>query len=138
VSELYLVDAGPIVSLLIKGDTHHGWATSLFGSLRPPLLTCDAVLAEAAHVVAYHGGDPACIPEMVARGALATNFHVGQDPESVARLMRRYRNVPMSLADACLVRMSELKHRALIVTTDNDFHIYRRHGRQAIPLRLPF
>lgn len=51
--------------------------------------------------------------------------------------MRRYADVPMSLADACLVRMSELSDDASVLTLDSDFRIYRRLGRQAIPLLTP-
>src|SRR5205809_8144637 len=52
-------------------------------------------------------------------------------------LMRRYRNRPMSLADACLVRLSEIHAAAEVLTLDGDFRIYRRHGNRVIPLRIP-
>ena len=132
-----IVDAGPLVALLVEKDEHRKWATEQFGQLRPPLLTCDAVLAEANHIIERHGGDSAKVLDLVTRGVLRMAFHVEDDAEALASLIRRYRNVPMSLADACLVRMSELHPRATVFTTDSDFHIYRRHGRQMIPLLMP-
>jgi predicted nucleic acid-binding protein len=54
------------------------------------------------------------------------------------RLMEKYADVPMSLADACLVRMSEAASDAVILTTDRDFRIYRRHGRQVVPCLTPY
>ena len=57
--------------------------------------------------------------------------------EAFEELLRRYRNVPMSLADACLVRLSELYGDCAVLTLDSDFRIYRRHGRQVIPVLAP-
>jgi len=64
-------------------------------------------------------------------------FRLEPESESVAALMRRYADLPMSLADACLVRMSELNRDCRVLTTDSDFKLYRRFGRQVIPLLCP-
>jgi len=61
----------------------------------------------------------------------------GNDLDSVLKLLRKHANVPMSLADACLVRMSETFADPVILTTDSDFRIYRRHSRQMVPCLLP-
>jgi predicted nucleic acid-binding protein len=52
--------------------------------------------------------------------------------------MEKYADVPMSLADACLVRMTEMVSDAVILTTDRDFQIYRRHGRQVVACLTPY
>ena len=75
--------------------------------------------------------------EFLERGIVRLDFPIGAELSPIRKLLRRYRNVPMSLADACLVRMSELLNEPVIVTLDNDFKIYRRHGRQVIPLIAP-
>ena len=57
--------------------------------------------------------------------------------ERLVELQRAYADVPMSLADACLVRMTELHEEARVLTTDSDFRLYRRNRRQVIPLLVP-
>jgi predicted nucleic acid-binding protein len=62
---------------------------------------------------------------------------VEEEQADLRALMRRYRNRPMSLADACLVRLSEIHTTAEVFTLDSDFRIYRRHGNRVIPVRMP-
>ncbi|PYN91643.1 MAG: hypothetical protein DMD91_33840 [Candidatus Rokuibacteriota bacterium] len=64
-------------------------------------------------------------------------FDLADELDRVLDLVRKYANVPMSLADACLVRMSEMLSDPVILTTDADFRIYRRHGRQVVPCMTP-
>jgi len=132
-----LVDAGALVALLTRLDTHSVWAAEQFEVLRPPLLTCEPVLSEACHVIYRHGGDPLRVVEMVEQGALEVAFTLDDHVPELLALMRRYRDVPMSLADACLVRMSELHRHCRVMTTDTDFRLYRRNARQVIPLLAP-
>ena len=75
--------------------------------------------------------------DLLATGALALQFSLADQRSAVRRLLARYRDRPLSLADACLVRMSELWDDTAIVTIDQDFHGYRRHARQVIPLVSP-
>jgi predicted nucleic acid-binding protein len=105
--------------------------------LRPPFRTCEAVVAETFHLLRRLPDAWTAILEMVAEGVLATPFKLSEQAREVLVLVQRYSNVPMSLADACLVRMSELVPNAVILTLDSDFHIYRRHRRQKIPLLIP-
>ena len=130
-----LADAGFIVALLRRDDSHHPWAAAQAQRLPPPWRTCEAVLSESFHLVNARGA-PA-LDTLLRRRALVVGFHLADDMESVLRLMRKYANVPMSLADACLVRMTETIGDVELLTTDADFRIYRRHGRQAIPCVLP-
>jgi uncharacterized protein len=130
-----LVDTGFIVGLLRRDDSHHSWAAALAQRLPPPWRTCEAVLSEAFHLVGARGA-PA-LDALLRRRAFLVPFRLSDDLESVLRLMRKYAETPMSLADACLVRMTETIGDVQLLTTDADFRIYRRHGRQAIPCVLP-
>jgi predicted nucleic acid-binding protein len=105
--------------------------------LRPPLLTCEAVLTEATFLVEYAGGDPTTVAALVANRVFKLAPVLAEEAGAVLQLMRRYRNVPMSLADACLVRLSEVSPNAIVFTLDSDFRIYRRRGRAVIPVLMP-
>lgn len=133
--ESVLADAGFIVALLSRDDGHHDWARAQ-ATLHPrPWRTCEAVLSEAFHVLGI-GGRPA-LSELFRRGSLRVAFRLEEHLESVLRLMGKYASVPMSLADGCLVRMTETLDDALILTTDSDFRVYRRHGRHVVPCVIP-
>jgi len=132
-----VVDAGPLVAWLNARDAQHEWAKDQFGRLRPPVLTCEPVLAETGFLLQRVGGDGAAVPALVAKGVLRVAISVQEEAGQLHALMRRYRNVPMSLADACLVRLSELVDDVSIMTLDADFRVYRRKGRQVIPMLAP-
>lgn len=136
-AEKLLVDTRPIVAILIPKDQHHQWARKQFAVLLPPLLTCEAVLSEAQFIVHRFGGNPIAVLEMVTKGVLNLTFSMKAETERLIKLQQTYKNIPMSLADACLVRMSELHYQSRVFTTDSDFRIYRRHGRQVISLLAP-
>jgi hypothetical protein len=76
--------------------------------------------------------------DLAKRGALKVVFALDDEMESISRLMSRYEDDGISLADACLVRMSEIHPRCQVMTIDRDFLIYRREGRRTIPLIAPF
>ncbi len=133
-----LVDTGPLVALLNARDQHHAWARATFDTLAPPLVTSEAVLSEACFLVRKLPGGPEVVLGLVERGVVAVPFRLGAELPALAKLMKRYASVPMSLADACLVRMAELDSKARIVTCDSDFAIYRAHGRKALALIAPF
>jgi len=71
------------------------------------------------------------------RGVLRVGLEIEDQLPDLRTLMRRYRDRPMSLADACLVRMAELHPDAVVFTLENDFRIYRRHGNKVIPVLMP-
>jgi predicted nucleic acid-binding protein len=133
-----LLDAGPLVAYLSDRDKWHAWAVNQFVSLRPPVLTCEAVLSEACFLTWRNEGEPADILQILQRGAFAIAFDLETETASVEVLMRRYSDAPMSLADACLVRLSELHRDCRVLTLDRHFARYRRHGRQVIPLLAPW
>ncbi|MGE0683413.1 MAG: type II toxin-antitoxin system VapC family toxin [Candidatus Binatia bacterium] len=120
-----------------RRDELHAWAAETFSHLHPPLLTCEPVLTEVSFLLRRAGGVGAEVVSLLRKEVLRIAFRLEDEAETVERLMNRYRQVPMSLADACLVRMSELHPRCRLFTSDSDFRIYRRHGRQVIPLLTP-
>ena len=130
-----LVDAGFVIALLSRRDRHHRWAVAQSPGLPPPWKTCDAVLSEAFHLLGSRGR-PA-LSALLRRGAVVLAFELADELDRVLNLMQKYADVPMSLADACLVRMSETLADQVILTTDADFRIYRRHGRQIVPCMTP-
>lgn len=132
-----IVDTGPLVAFLDTRDRWHAWAQDTFDGLSLPLLTCEAVLAEACFVIGQGTGRQNAVMGLVSRGVVAIDFRLSPQFEAVRKLMAKYESVPMSVADACLVRMTELDARAPVVTFDGDFRIYRRNGRQAIPVLMP-
>ena len=134
-----VVDTGPIVALLDAGEAHHEWARQQFDALRPPLLTCEAVISEAAFLLRCVGADPGLPVTLAERGVLqvARCMASTDDARALGRLLRQYANMPMSFADACLVRLVECTDDASVMTLDGDFHVYRQSGRRVIPLLVP-
>lgn len=132
-----IVDTGPLIAYLEENELHHDWTVETLSTVRPPLHTCEPVLTEAAFLITRYGGDPDDLLDLVERGLIQLSFELADDLPRVRQLMRRYRNLPMSLADACLVRMSERFTDCLVVTLDTHFRIYRRHDRKTIPTLMP-
>jgi predicted nucleic acid-binding protein len=132
-----LLDTGPWVALLSRNDTHHDWAVAHFRRLQPPLLSCEAVVAETCFLLKRSGFDPSLALQFIERGVVALPFALQEQISAVSSLFKRYENVPASLADATLIRLAEIHDSPLLFTTDSDFQIYRRHGRQTIPLISP-
>ena len=132
-----LLDTGPLVSFLASGLEHHEWTVEQWKRLRPPLLTCEPVLTEAAFLLKREGRDSDPLFALLERGVIRIGLAIQEQQADLRALMRRYRNRPMSLADACIVRLSEIHAACEVLTLDDDFRIYRRHGNKVIPLRMP-
>lgn len=129
-----IADTGFLVAFANRADEHHQWAVSIAGRVSDPLLTCEAVLAEAA----FHLRSASVVLAMVASGLVAPAFACVDHLPQLAALAKRYRDRQPDLADLCLIRMSELFPKHTVVTVDHeDFRVYRRNGREAIPLILP-
>jgi predicted nucleic acid-binding protein len=129
-----IVDAGPLVAFLDRAEPHHDWVAARIGELDAPLLVCEPVLAEAMHLLARLPSAQDALFGLLERGALQLDLHVEDNVAELRRLLRKYRDQPMSLADACIVRMAEVHDRHVVLTLDSDFLVYRKHGR--IPLDL--
>jgi predicted nucleic acid-binding protein len=125
-----------LVAFYSTRDKHHAWAFAQLDALRPPLLTCEAVLTEACFLLQRGAGSPAAIMRAV-REQVIQILNIETEAASLEVLMERHSDVPMSLADACLVRLSELHSDCRVLTLDSHFTSYRRHGRRVIPLLTP-
>ncbi len=132
-----LLDTGPLVAALSRDDGAHVWAREQFQSLEAPFLTCEAIISEACHLLRRTRGGPGAVLALLDSGALRIGMDLTSELSAVRKLHDRYRNVPASLADVCLVRMSEIYDACLVLTLDSDFHVYRRHGRKVIPVLTP-
>ena len=135
----WMLDTGPLVAFFDRSEQFHVWATEKWAQAPLPMLTCEAVLAEAAYLLRERAGMP---PEkllaLFEREIIQVPFSLEEHAAPVARLLERYRDQEMQLADACLVRMSELKRDSRVFTLDQmDFQVYRRFERQVIPLIAP-
>ena len=93
------------------------------------------MLSETFHLLGAHGG--LALSALLQRRAVVSAFDLNRDLERTLKLIEKYSDTPMSLADACLVRMTETFNDPLVLTTDTDFRIYRRHSRQAVPCLTP-
>lgn len=132
-----VVDTGPLVAFLNRTDRHYKWVVDRAATLLPPFLTCEAVISEACFLLRHIPHAPDALLELVRRKLVAVPFQLDPEIATIKKLMMRYANVPMSLADACLVRMSEQYAGSVVLTLDRDFRIYRRLGRQVIPVITP-
>jgi len=132
-----LADTGPLVAYLDRSDRDHAWAKEVFSEITRPLLTCEAVIAEALFLLRRGGIGPDGLLDLIRRGLLVPKFDLKQEIASIQQLMKTYRDIPMSLADACLVRMAEVFSDSKVMTLDSDFVVYRKSRRKVIPLIRP-
>jgi predicted nucleic acid-binding protein len=128
-----IVDASFLVSLLSRREADHNWADDQARRHPPPWKTCDAVLSEAFHLLESVDG----LSALIRHRAILSEFNLDETAVAVLALMDKYANVPMSFADACLVRMTEILSDPILLTTDSDFRIYRRNGRRVVPCVMP-
>ena len=129
-----IADTGFIVAFARRNDKHHNWAFDLGQGLTEPLLTCEAVLAEAA----FHLESSAYVLRLIDDGLLLLAFDCSKNLRELGELAKRYADHKPDLADLCLIRMSELHPRHSVITVDeSDFRVYRRNKRETIPLICP-
>ncbi len=132
-----IADTGAIVGLIYEKDQWHEWAFEQAKQLLPPFYVCEAVITEACFLLHNVPDGEQKVLGMVAKGHLQINFSLSAEAESIKDLMKKYADVPMSFADACLVQMSELIENSQVFTIDSDFLIYRKTGKKQIPLIYP-
>jgi uncharacterized protein len=129
-----IADTGFIVGFANRTDAHHDWAMNIAAQITEPLLTCEPVLAEAAH----HIGDVRVVLGMIRDGFVTLAFDANDHLNQLEDLARRYADRQPDLADLCLIRMSELFPKHPVITVDReDFRVYRRNKRETIPLICP-
>jgi predicted nucleic acid-binding protein len=132
-----IADTGPLVAFLDRAERHHRWAADWVARLEAPLLICEPVLAEAMYLLARLPRAQDALFGLIENGALRIAFRIDEHVSALRRLLRKYRDTPMSFADCCVVRMAELNDRHAVFTLDSDFSIYRKHGRASIALIHP-
>jgi predicted nucleic acid-binding protein len=132
-----ILDTGPLVAFINGRDKYHKWSISQWAQIGPPLLTCEAVLSEACFLLKDNEGGQAAVLELLRRGILRLPFRIDEHADQIKWLLQKYADVPMSLADACLVRMSEMHADSPVLAIDDDFRIYRKNKRQIIPVLSP-
>ena len=132
-----IIDTGPLVALLNSNDHAHAWVMQQLRSIQPPMITCESVLAEATYLTRQTPGARAALIEMIGENFLTIGMAVADHHSAILAMVRRYADVPMSLADACLVRLAELYPQSPVLTLDSDFSVYRKNGRQVIKVLRP-
>ena len=132
-----IIDTGPLVALLNGNDHAHAWVMQQLRSIQPPMITCESVLAEATYLTRQTPGARAALIEMIGENFLTIGMAVADHHSAILAMVRRYADVPMSLADACLVRLAELYPQSPVLTLDSDFSVYRKNGRQVIKVLRP-
>jgi uncharacterized protein len=129
-----IADTGLLVGFANRRDQHHRWAVSIAEQIEEPLLTCEAVLAEAM----FQLGSGAVVLDMLSDGLVAVAFNCAEHLVQLQTLAKRYVDRSPGLADLCLIRMSELHPKLPVITVDReDFRVYRRNKREMIPLICP-
>jgi predicted nucleic acid-binding protein len=129
-----IVDIGPLVALFDRAERHHAWVAARIEELEAPLLVCEPVLTEAMYLLGRYAKAQSTLFELIENGALSVAFNLRENIGPLRSLLKKYQDTPMSLADACVVRMAEIQDHHLILTLDSDFLVYRKHGR--VPLGL--
>lgn len=132
-----IIDTGPLVALLNRNDAAHAWVVQQLRDIQPPMLTCESVLAEATYLTRQMPGARAALIEMLGDGFLSIGMAMADHHSALLAMIRRYGDVPMSLADACLVRLAELYPQSPVLTLDSDFLVYRKNGRQVMTVLRP-
>jgi predicted nucleic acid-binding protein len=136
-SKTVIADTGVLVAYLMPNDKFHQWAVTSLSDVHYPLLTCEPVLTETCFLLQKVRSGKEKILQLVSQGYIEIAFQLKDEIEFIEQLMQRYSSVPMSLADACLVRMSEIYPNASVLTIDSDFRIYRKLRNQQIPVIMP-
>ncbi len=130
-----IVDAGFLAALIERRERYHDWAVTTAARHPRPWHTSEPVLSETFFLLDRPGAT--ALMALLKRDQLLTPFRFSQEKQAIIWLMQKYEDVPMSFADACLVRMTELLPEPVVLTTDTHFRIYRRNGRQVVPCVLP-
>lgn len=132
-----IVDTGILVALIDRRDRHHTWVSAQLTQIVPPLLTCEAVISETWFLLQRVRNGRETLLQLLDQRQVVVQFDLDAELTTVVALLTRYQSVPVSLADAELVRMAELYPNSLVFTLDTDFQIYRRNRDRSIPLLIP-
>lgn len=120
-----LIDAGPLIALFDRSDKFHLKAISFLKSLDRGLLTTWPVITETSHMLSFSTKAQANFLEWINRGGLKIFEMEHEHVSRLTELTKKYDDVPMDLADASLILVSEVKGIHQIASIDSDFYIYR-------------
>ena len=137
-SDSVLLDSGPLVAYLDVRQQNHRWAAEQFASLTEPVFTCEAVLSEVCFLFDGMPQAVAKVGEYLRRGLIVMAPVGGAAQPRIFALMEKYRQVPMSYADACLLWLAETREKSRVFTLDSDFQIYRLDRTRPVPVIAPF
>lgn len=132
-----ILDTGPLVAFFDASERRHAWARKRIAELDAPLLTCEPVVVEAMHLLRRDSRAAGLMMRLLDNGAIRIAFRLAEHLRSVGKLLVKCGDTPMSLADACLVWMTEIHERCRILSLDSDFQVYRKHGKRSIDVILP-
>ena len=120
-----LLDTGVIVALLDRSERLHSVCAETVQEIEAPLVTCEAVIAESCYLLRKLAGASEAVMENVAAGIFQIPFQLSAEAIGVRKVLRKYRDRQIDLADACLIRLADEFGTADILTLDRDFAIYR-------------
>lgn len=132
-----IIDTGPLVAFLDRDERYHDWSVAQIQSMVEPLLVCEAVLTEALFLLRRMPSAQLAVLNLLNNGALDISFRLADNVMETRALIAKYADVPMSLADACVVRMAELNAGHAVFTLDSDFKVYRKFGNKQLRLIAP-
>ncbi|QXD14185.1 PIN domain-containing protein [Rhodocaloribacter litoris] len=132
-----ILDTGPLVAFFNPRDRYHTWALEQTRDLAAPLVTCEAVLTEAYHLLGRVPRARAALRRWIRLGRVTTPLHFDEQAHEVMRLLEQYADQSMDFADACVVRLAELLELPVFTLDVQDFSVYRLHRRKTISLIRP-
>lgn len=132
-----IVDTGVLIALIDRRDHYHPWVTEQLKQIAPPLLTCEAVISETWFLLKRVKNGRQALLQLLENGQVKIQFDSSMELSAMVALLTRYQSVPVSVADAALIRMAELEQSSSIFTLDSDFQIYRKNRDQLISLIFP-
>ena len=132
----YIVDTGPLIGWINSRDQWHAWSVATLEALEPPLLTCEAVIAEASWQLNPSRSAVDRLYGLVEAGALRIADLLPEHMPHIRALAAKYPQ--MDFCDAAVVRLSEILPRATVITTDSaHFAVYRRFRDRPLTLITP-
>ncbi|MCH7976461.1 MAG: PIN domain-containing protein [Bacteroidetes bacterium] len=132
-----ILDTGPLVALFNPRDQYHEWSLEQTRGMTSPLVTCEAVLTEAYHLLGRVPSAQTAMRQWIGLGRVVTPLRLDEQVEEVMLLLETYADQEMDFADACVVRLAELLRLPVFTIDVQDFLVYRIHRREAIPLIMP-
>lgn len=131
-----LLDTSVIVALLDRDERYHRQCVEAMSEVVGPLATCEAVITEACYLLRRIRGTTEVVIRNVAEGVFQMPVRLVDQAGAVEKLLKKYRDVPMDLADACLVDLADRIDSGQILTLDGDFYVYRWRARRKFRLLI--